>query len=232
MGRRYRKKRGKKGGKNLKGLVNLIKKVDRSQEFKNSPMIQVYKSYGSQISPTQLTNLYAIIQAPFQDIAFSIGGSAPNQNQRLSTTIYPQVIKFNGILERATAGTAIQRFRIMVIRYHGESDMITDNSALNGWESFSDEWSHVCRPGEIWSAKPFIKGQIKVLKDKTYVINDTNKSGIAVSISCQIKRKLVFETDTSGANAIGAGNVYLMITSDKSYNLSNYRTYGLYKQLL
>ena len=214
---------------NYSRLIKTIKRVDTRQEFKRSPMLRVEKSHSGDIQATQITSLFALVQAPWQDIPLQLG--TLDLNQRLSSTIYPQVLKFNGLLARKTADNKIQRFRVMVIRYHGESDMVTDNSALNGFESVSDEWAHVCRPGELWSAKPYIKNQIKVLYDKTYTVNDTNKSGVVVNLSVPIKRKLTFESTGSGAATVGAGNVYLMISSDNSWNLSNYKTYGFYKDL-
>lgn len=229
----YRKKRKKapRGSRkmNYNRLIKTIKAVDTRQEFKRAPMLRAEKSASGDIQATQFTSLYSIISAPYQDIPLQIG--TLDQNQRLSSVIYPQVLKFNGVLSRKTGDTGIQRFRVMVVRYSGESDFIVDNSACNGFESFSDEWSHVCRPGEIWSAKPYVKNQLRVLFDKTYTVNDSNKTGVVVNISVPIRRKITFESTSSGGNAIGAGNIYLMISSDNSYNLSNYRTYAFYKDL-
>lgn len=233
--RRYPRKSNKKtfkkrGRMNYNRLIKTIKRVDTRQEFKRAPMLRMVKSHSDNISATQLTSAFAVVQAPYQDLPLQVGTNL-DQNQRLSSIIYPQVLKFNGILARHTGNTNIQRFRVMVVRYKGESDMIVDNSTMNGFESFNDEWSHICRPGELWSTKPYVKDQIKVLFDKTYTVNDTNKSGVVVNITVPIRRRITFETTGQGNNAIGAGQIYLMISSDKNYNLSNYKTFAFYKDL-
>lgn len=229
--RKYRKRKKYKKRGVTNSMIKEIKRIDTQQLFKRSPMLRAEKTYPSALSPTtQFLDTQAIFQCPYQDIPLQVG-TVPSMNQRLGTELFPQVLKFNGVLSRQTGNTDIQRFRIMVIRYNGESDFQVDNSSTNGWQAFSDEWAHTCRPGEVWSVKPYIKNQIKVLYDKTYVLNDSNKSGIVANFTLPIKRKMTFETATSGTAAVGAGNITIMITSDRSYMLSNYRTYAFYKDL-
>lgn len=233
----YKKRTNKKRQKRRAGqrrmnysrLIKTIKRVDTRQEFKRAPTLRSEKSYGGAVATPQCLLSEALIQAPFQDISLSLG--TLDKNQRLGSVIYPQFLKFNGILSRKTGDTDIQRFRVMVIRYNGESDMLIDNSLNNGFEKTSIQWAHVCVPGQMWSSLPYLKNQMKVLYDKTYVVNDSNKTGVVVNLSVPIRRKLTFETTGSGSNAIGAGNIYLMISSDKSYSLSNYKTYAFYKDL-
>ena len=124
-----------------------------------------------------------------------------------------------------------QRFRIMVVRTPGEMDWGVNNSLNQGFDAENNEWNHICRPGELWSTKPYIKNQIKVLYDREYVVNDHNKSGVVVKFSVPIRRKMTFESTSSGNTAVGAGNVAIYISSDRSYNLYNYKTYAFYKDL-
>jgi len=220
---------------NYSKLIKTIKRVDTRQEFKRAPMLRSVKSYDSWVGNNGVIPLarqdfskaLCLVQAPFQDISLQLG--TLDQNQRLGSTIYPQVLKFSGMLLCDTTRTQPQRFRVMVIRYLGESDISVDNSVYSGWDT--TDFTHACKPGQVWSAKPFIKNQIKVLYDKEYVVNDSNKNGVLCKMSLPIRRKITFESSASGTSAIGAGNIYLMISSDNDYNLYSYNTFGFYKDL-
>lgn len=234
---RYNNRRYKKKTKRVltKAQYNAVKKLDTKLEFQRSPMLRAEKSYsswvgqnaGPPVTRNDFTGL-VLCQAPLQDISLQVGTQL-DVNQRLSSVIYPQVLKFSGTLLGMVGRTQPQRFRVMVIRYNGESDITSDNSQYNGWSV--QNYLHACRPGELWSAKPFVKNQIKVLRDKEYVLNDSNKTGVVCSMSVPIKRKMTFETTSSGTSAVGAGNIYILISSDESFNLFNYRTYAFYKDL-
>lgn len=225
----YRRKRPNRK-MNYSNLIKTIKKVDTRQEFKRAPMLRSeFSKEGTIISP-QILSSNAAIQCPFQDIPLGVGVNL-DKNQRFGSEIYPQVLKFNGTLQRKTGSSDIQRFRVMVLRYAGEMDFSVLNSSNNGFELMNDQWAHICKPGQVWSAKPYIKNQVKVMYDKTYVVNDSNKSGVVVNLSVPIKRKLTYETTSSGAAAVGAGQIVLAIASDLDWNLANYYTYGFYKDL-
>lgn len=205
-------------------------------EFKRAPMLRMEKSEDSWVGNTgtipltrsDFSSSLALVQAPFQDLALGVGTSL-DKNQRLGSVVYPQVLKFSGMLLCDTARTQPQRFRVSVIRYLGESDMSIDNSTYSGFDT--DTFTHICKPGQLWSTKPYVKGQIKVLWDKEYVVNDSNKTGVLCKISCPIKRRLTFETTSSGTSSVGAGNIYICISSDNDYNLFSYKTYAFYKDL-
>lgn len=235
--RRYKKKNSSRNAL-TKAQYNAVKKLDTKLEFKRSPMLRAQKNWDGWIrenagppkTRNDITKNSSLIQAPFQDIPVQVvSGTALDQNQRLGSMIYPQVLKFSGTLLSAVARTQPQRFRISVIRYTGESDMDITNSDLNGFAL--GDFVHTCRPGELFSMKPFVKNQIRVLYDKEYVVNDENKNGVVVKLSVPIKRKMTFETTNQGSNAVGAGNIYIMITSDADWNLYNYKTYAFYKDL-
>ena len=230
--KKYKKKYSRKSRKPAalsKAQYQAVKKIDTQQEFKRAPMLRSEKDHTGNISPVQLSSGNAYYQCPYQDIA--LGTGTLDQNQRLSSVIWPQVLKFNGTLKRKTGSTDIQRFRVMVLRYTGEMDFAATNSVLNGFDYSSTQWSHICRPGEIWSAKPFIKNQIRVLHDKTYVVNDQNKSGVVVNLTVPIRRKLTFESSSSGSSAVGAGNIVLAVSSDNEFDIADYHTYAFYKDL-
>ena len=231
----YRKKYKKKNTKRRKNVLtkaqyNAVKRIDAQQEFKRAPMLRAEKNHTGNISPVQLSSGNAYYQCPYQDIALAVGTQL-DQNQRLSSIIYPQVLKFNCSLKRKTGDTQLQRFRVMVIRYMGEMDFAATNSVLNGFDFSSTQWSHICRPGEIWSAKPFVKNQVKVLYDKEYVLNDANKTGVVCKLTVPIKRKMTFETTSSGSSAVGAGNIVLAVSSTNEFDIADYHTYAFYKDL-
>lgn len=225
--RNYKRKRKPKSAL-TKAQYNEVKRIDVQQEFKRAPMLRLEKWYNDSIQATDLSSLSAVCQAPYQDIPLGVG-TLLDQGQRLSSIIYPQVLKSSFTLLRKSGSTSIQRFRVVVVRYHGEMDFTVDNSMINGWDLA--DFTHNVRPGELWSAKPYVKGQIKVLYDKTYVINDTNKSGVVVNLSVPIKRKMVYETTSTGSSAVGAGNIFIGVTSDRDFNIYGYRTYAFYKDL-
>ena len=228
--RKYNKKRKSQSKALTRAQYNAVKRIDTRMEFKRSPTLRVEKSHNGFVSPTDVASTVSALQCPYQDLIVGLGSSL-DQNQRLGAVIYPQALKFTALLTRKTGDTDMQRFRIMVVRYLGEMDFSVNNSAYNGFDLQSSQWAHVCRPGEIWSAKPYVKNQIKVLYDKTYLVNDSNKSGCLVKFSIPIKRKLTYEATTAGANAVGAGQIVIMISSDKNYNIQNYNTYAMYKDL-
>lgn len=239
----YRKRTNKKRQKRSAGprrmnynkLIRTIKRVDTRQEFKRSPMLRIEKSYDSWVGNNgvipltrqDFSSALCLVQSPFQDMPLQVG--ALDKNQRLSSVVYPQVLKFSAMLLCDTARTQPQRFRVSVIRYNGESDIATDNSVYHGWDT--TDFVHACKPGQVWSSKPFVKNQMKVLYDREYVVNDSNKTGVLCKMSLPIKRKLTFETTGSGAAAVGAGNIYILISSDNDYNIYNYNTFAFYKDL-
>lgn len=225
----FRKKRPRRK-MNYSSLIKTIKRVDTRMEFKRSPMLRAEKSHSGNISPVQLSSGNAYYQCPFQDVALTVGTQL-DKNQRLSSIIYPQVLKFNCILRRKNGATTLQRFRVMVFRYVAEMDFTVNNSILNGWDYSATQWSHICRVGELWSQKPYIKNQIKVLYDKHLTVNDSNKTGCVVDLSVPIKRKMTFENANSGANSVGAGNIVLAIVSDDEFDIASYSTVGFYKDL-
>lgn len=125
-----------------------------------------------------------------------------------------------------------QRFRVVVVRYIGEMDFNVDNAINNGFEILT-EGAHMPRVGQSWEDLPFLRGQIQVLYDKTYTIDKTGlfQEGLRVHFKVPIKKKMVWETNSSGGGAVGAGNVWLGINSDQVFNVSNYITTALYKQM-
>ncbi len=125
-----------------------------------------------------------------------------------------------------------QRFRVMVVRYKGEMDFAIDNSINNGFEILT-EALHLPRVGQSWEDMPFVRSQVQVLYDRTYNLsaNPLIQNGVAVAIKVPIKKKLTYESTSSGAPGVGAGNVFLAITSDAAFNIMDYYSTCLYKQM-
>lgn len=111
-------------------------------------------------------------------------------------------------------------------------DFQVDNSINNGFDVLT-EAAHMPRVGQSWEDMPFTRGQIQVLYDRTYTIQygALLQDGVRVAIKVPIKKKMTFETISSGAPAVGAGNVWMGITSDQAFNIRDYYTTALYKQM-
>lgn len=125
-----------------------------------------------------------------------------------------------------------QRFRVMVIRYPGEMDFTIDNSFNNGFE-LQNQTSHIPKVGQSWEDLPYVRNQIQVLYDRTFTIQETAQmqEGIGCSVNVNIKKKMTFESTSSGHAAVGAGNVYLAINSDRDFTVNSYILTALYKQV-
>lgn len=64
------------------------------------------------------------------------------------------------------------------------------------------------------------------------MITSETQIGRWVSIDLDLKsRKITFEADTGGAASVGAGNIYLAISSTLGFNLGYYNTTAMYKDL-
>lgn len=111
-------------------------------------------------------------------------------------------------------------------------DFTIDNSINNGFE-IKQEPLHMPQVGQSWEDMPFLRDQIQVLYDRTYTIKygALLQDGLRVAIKVPIKKKLTYESVISGSPGVGAGNVFLAITSDQAFNVRDYFTTALYKQM-
>lgn len=140
-----------------------VAKAARKQVMKMSPMLYLNKAFGSYISAADFASTQWLIQAPFQDIPLQLmgdPGGIPDKQQRLGAVLHAERLKFGGLLRRLTTPTGHsdvpQVFRVMVVRYIGESDYNVDNSTNNGFDS-KNETLHLLKPGEAWITKPYVK---------------------------------------------------------------------------
>lgn len=117
----------------------------------------------------------------------------------------------------------------MVWRSIGEANLSTTN-ALNGWEPKNTEALHVLPPGKDVKTLAFIKNQQTVLYDKTFKVENTEVMGRHVRADVNLRgAKLTFETAAAGGGAVGAGNIFIVVTSNLSYKLGAYYTTGFYR---
>lgn len=204
-------------------------------------------------SPTypaeDLEENFTLVMAPYQDIPYQAtapvgdnGLSRLDVNVRTGSVIYPQYLHCWMVLMRAhdgvypylpddKYGADVQQFRICVVRWRGETDIAIDNAQNNvGWMIIDDQ-IHTVAPGEMWSDKPYIKGQIDVLYDRTVTVDFADRVGCVHDLKVQIRKKLVFEKSLPGNNSVGAGNVYIMVRSNLPFNIKEYRTHAFYKEL-
>lgn len=72
---------------------------------------------------------------------------------------------------------------------------------------------------------------MQVLYDRTFVSMDKQKEGVFVDLNIPLRRTMTFEEHGSGASAVGAGNTYLMITSNQQYTVTDPKSVGVYKSL-
>lgn len=244
MPRKY-KKRTRKPKVFSKAQYNAVKKIDRQQEWKRAPMLRNEKFYLDAINEdadVDIAKAFIAFQAPYQDIPLQLAPTVPDRNQRTGAEIYPQFLKCSFILNRKreedvapfmhpdTYDSVCQRFRVCVVRYIGEMDYTVNNAANHGWHLMNTNSDHALTPGELWSGKPLIKNQIQVLWDREYVMSRGDGIGLVVDIKCKINKKLTYETKNS--SNIGAGNIVIIVSSDKNWQMPNgYRTYAFYKEL-
>ncbi len=114
----------------------------------------------------------------------------------------------------------------------GEMDFDVDNNIANGWDALSNQGAHMVYPGEDWLNKPYVKGQIQVLYDREFTLQEKTSSGVVVSFNIPIKKKLIFETVRGDASAVGIGNTYIGISSNGTrWNLYDSWTTASYKEI-
>lgn len=124
------------------------------------------------------------------------------------------------------------RFRVCVVRYIGEMDFNVDNNIANGWDPLANQGNHMVFPGEDWLTKPYVKGQVQILYDREFVLQELTSDGVVVSFNIAIKKKLVFESTLGGAAAVGPGNTFIAISSNGTrWNLYDSYTTASYKEI-
>ena len=230
--RRQRKASAKRKPK--KESQSALKARAKRMALAATDMMYTYKASSGIISTSLIPSTSSAWQAPWQDIPlqlFNAAGPIPQKDQRLGADIYLQNLVFEGTLLRAGTGSLSipQRFRVTVMRWIGESDVSIDNTAHNGFDITSD--AHALFPGEIVLAKQTLRNQVQVLFDRTYQVAKSTDLGVMVKINVPIKKKMTYEFTSSGPSAVGAGNTYLVINSTGAFNVLNYKSYGLYKDL-
>lgn len=130
------------------------------------------------------------------------------------------------------ARTVPQRFRVVVVRYPGEMDFQINNAANNGFDQ-ETQTAHMPRVGQSWHDMPFMRNQVQILYDRTYTIDKTAtfQQGVRCAFNVKIQKKMTYETTSTGATAVGAGNIFLGIISDDGFTVRDYYLTALYKQL-
>ncbi len=234
-----RSSRHRKQSKRKSSAKRQFRAIAKSLAFERAPKLRFTRSYFNEIQVTDLTVNDAAFQAPFQDIPVQLltpTTGLPDMNQRLGTVIYPQYLEVSMTLLRKQLGTLValmpQRYRVMVVRYIGEMDLAIDNqAAATGWDVLNNQSEHVAFPGQAWIDKHFMKGQVQILYDRTYHQKADTTSGVVVKFKAKINKKLTYETERGGAAAVGAGNIYLAVTSDGLWNLTRYHVTAVWKQM-
>jgi len=155
MVRIQRKRRASK-----KRVSRQPKRLSKKDFLRVKPLIRVVKFHNGNINDSLIDPAFVMCQCPFQDLPVQLsadGNDGPNRTQRLGAEIYCQQLHFNLKLTPADAWAGIQRFRVCVVRYIGEMDFSVDNSDSNGWEGFNDQGTHLCKPGQDWRDKNYMK---------------------------------------------------------------------------